>query len=90
MRKVSVDADLTKDTDGDGNPVNDPDSLDPKSSYRLINSGSTVYTIDMGPFDSLFTKKIRLSAEDENGNISFKDITLTVYAPIPEISSVDK
>lgn len=87
MKNIYVDADLTKDTDGDGKPDNDRDSLDPNTTYGL-KKGSSMYELVVGPFDSLFSKKIRLMAEDANGNVSSKDITLLVYTPTPEIASV--
>lgn len=87
MNNVWIDADLTKDTDTDGNIANDTDSLNPTTSYG-IKKGTTVYHLDIGPFDTLFTKKVRLFAEDGNGNISSKDLTLTVYPPVPEIQSL--
>lgn len=43
--------------------------------------------MNIGPFDTLFTRKMRLFAVDTNGNTSSKDIALIVYAPIPEIRS---
>lgn len=86
VRKVYVDTDLTKDTDSDGNIINDADSLDPRN-ISLIKQGKTIFDLEIGAFDSLFVKKIRLYAEDENGNVSSKDLTLVVYAPIPEIQS---
>lgn len=57
VSNVWVDADLTKDTDGDGNIANDKDSLDPNTSYG-IKKGNTLYNLEIGPFDMLFTKKI--------------------------------
>lgn len=86
VKRVYVDTDLTKDTDGDGNVTNDADSLDPHNT-SLIKQGKTIFDLEVGSFDSLFVKKIRLYAEDENGNISSKDLTLVIYAPIPEIES---
>lgn len=84
---IWFDTDLTKDTDGDGDSKNDRDSLDSNSLYG-IKEGNTIYDLVIGPFDTLFTKKIRLFAEDGNGNISSKDLTLTVYPPVPEIRSI--
>lgn len=86
VKKVYVDTDLTKDTDGDGNLTNDTDSLDSRNT-SLIKQGKTIFDLEIGAFDSLFVKKIRLYAEDENGNVSSKDLTLVVYAPTPEIQS---
>ncbi|EKD30015.1 MAG: hypothetical protein ACD_78C00187G0002, partial [uncultured bacterium (gcode 4)] len=86
VKKVSVDTDLTKDTDGDGNTTNDADSLDPHNT-SLIKQGRTIFDLELGAFDSLFIKKVRLTAEDENGNTTSKDLTIVVYAPIPEIQS---
>lgn len=87
MENVWVDADLTKDTDGDGDAKNDRDSLDPATPYG-IRQGKSASDLAIGPFDSLFTKKIRLFAQDGNGNISSKELTLTTYAPVPEIKTL--
>lgn len=87
MDKVWVDADLTRDTDGDGDMKNDKDSLDSGTRYG-IKRGNAVSDLIIGPFDTLFTKKVRLFAEDGNGNISSKDITLTVYPPVPDIKTL--
>lgn len=84
---IWIDAELTKDTDGDGDTANDRDSLDPATTFG-IKKGSTIYDLDIGVFDTLFTRKIRLFSEDSNGNVSSKDLTLTVYPPVPEIDSI--
>lgn len=86
VNKVWIDADLATDTDGDGNVANDADSLDSSSPYG-IRKGNSIYHLEIGPFDTLFTKKVRLFAQDGNGNTSSKDLTLTVYSPVPEIQS---
>lgn len=87
MDTVWIDADLAKDTNGDGDTKNDADSLDLATTYG-IKKGNTLSNFEIGPFNILFTKKIRFFAEDGNGNISSKDLTLTVYPPIPEIRSL--
>lgn len=87
VENVWIDADLTKDTDSDGDIANDKDSLGLATSYG-IRKGNTVYNLEIGPFDALFTKKVRLFAQDGNGNISSKDLVLTVYPPVPEIQSL--
>ncbi|MBP9812037.1 hypothetical protein KBC86_01535, partial [Candidatus Gracilibacteria bacterium] len=84
---VWVDMDLTKDTNGDGDVTNDKDSLDPSTAFGA-KKGSTIYHLNIGPFDTLFTKKVRLFAEDGVGNVSSKDLVFTVYPPIPEIRSL--
>lgn len=87
MDKIWVDADLAKDTDGDGDPKNDRDSLDSATAFG-IKKGDAVSDLVIGPFDTLFTKKVRLFAEDGNGNISSKDLTFTVYPPVPDIKTL--
>jgi hypothetical protein len=87
VSNIWIDSDLTKDTDGDGDTKNDKDSLDPNTIYG-IKKGNTLYDLNIGPFDTLSMKKIRLFAEDSNKNISSRDITLTVYAPVPEIKTL--
>lgn len=84
---VWMDMDLTKDTDGNGDPRDDKDTLDMSNPYG-VKKWNTLYDFSIGPFDTLFTKKTRLYTEDGNGNISSKDITLTVYAPVPTIQSL--
>lgn len=86
MDNIWIDADLEKDTNGDGDMTNDTDSLVVNSPYG-IQQGDTIYDIKIGPFDSLFTKKIRLFAKDGNSNISSKTLTLNVYSPVPKIIS---
>jgi hypothetical protein len=87
VKNIWVDMDLTKDTDGDGDGKNDKDSLDPSTPYG-VRQGKVFSDIDIGPFDTLFTKKIQLFAEDGNGNTSSKSLTFTVYPPVPEIQSL--
>lgn len=87
IANVWIDMDLAQDTNGDGNTQNDNDTLSTTTTYG-VRQGKTVADLDIGPFDSLFTKKIRLFAEDGIGNISSKDLTLTVYPPVPEIQSL--
>lgn len=81
-----IDADLGVDSDGDKNTSNDKDSNNPNSTFHIKGDGA--YKFTFGPFDSLFTKTIRLFASDTAGNTSQKDIRLTVYSPIPDITSV--
>ena len=57
------------------------------SSYG-IKKGDTVYDLSIGSFDTLFTKKITLFTKDGNGNLSSKDLTLTIYPPVPNIESI--
>lgn len=87
MENLWIDSDLTKDTDGDGDTKNDKDSLDIATPYG-IKKGNSLLDLNIGPFDTLFTKKIQLFTKDGNGNISSKDLTLTVYPPVPEIQSL--
>jgi hypothetical protein len=42
----------------------------------------------VGPFDELFTKKIRIYLVDQNNNIGYKDVDFEVYAPVPNISKI--
>lgn len=67
--------------------INDKDSIIVNSPYGM-KQGNTIYDLIIGPFDTLFTKKIRLFARDGNGNISSKDLTLTIYPPVPEIQTL--
>jgi len=61
---IWVDLDLQTDSDNDGNAINDRDT-DKVSIKKTLNEIS----ITFGPYEELFTKRIRISAEDNNGNI---------------------
>ncbi|MDD2566021.1 MAG: VCBS repeat-containing protein [Candidatus Gracilibacteria bacterium] len=90
IKEIYIDFDINKDTSGDGIVDNDKDSLDSDSPYyNLVHKGSTIYDLVVGPFDSIFNKKVMLYVVDENNNVSKNPVDFEVYAPIPTIVSTD-
>jgi hypothetical protein len=85
---VSYDLDTTVDSDNDGDPTDDRDTLatTPALPIRTHDDPEHVYDVDLGPFDTLMTKTIRLHVVDAAGNRAMRDVTLEVYAPVPAIS----
>jgi len=77
---IWVDLDLQVDSDNDGNAINDRDT-DKISIKKTLNEIS----ITFGPYEELFTKRIRISAEDNNGNVWSREVGFEVYTPQPEI-----
>ncbi|HRI35736.1 MAG TPA: hypothetical protein PK765_01360 [bacterium] len=87
IAEIFYDFDTTIDTDANGDPTDDRDSLagDPVFPIRT-HTGSNVYDVSLGAFDTLFLRPIRLHAIDAAGNRAFRDVMLEVYAPVPIIS----
>jgi hypothetical protein len=83
LKEVYIDSNLKVDSDWDGNPANDKDSIS-KANIE-VQLSSTSLKLKILPFDSIFTKNIRLYMVDKNNNIWYKDLVLTVYSPTPEI-----
>jgi len=69
--------------DQNGNSVFDDDFV---SSGAFVHIGTK--DIDFGPFDTLGKKEILLKVTDAYGNATLKNITVSVYSPIPAISSI--
>lgn len=84
---IYVDGDLKADSDKDSIPDNDKDSLNPANSYK-INKWSNIYSLVIWPFDNLFTKTIRIYVNDNNNNLTYKDVVLEIYSPTPQINTV--
>lgn len=85
MRSISdffIDFDIDVDSDDDGNPTNDR-----TSTGMVINKSSTKITVDFGPYDTLFAKKIGVNAIDHNDNRGYAAVPFEVYAPIPKITT---
>ena len=80
---IWVDFDLTFDSDEDGNTLNDRD-IDKIEIEKTLNT----LDISFGPYEELFTKNIRISVEDKNGNIGQRNVGFEVYAPQPQIDSI--
>ncbi len=80
IESVTVDTDLDVDSDSDGNPKNDNDT----DKLTIIKTVSKV-SIEFWEFEELFEKDIAIRLEDENNNVSIKEVPLEVYAPIPYI-----
>jgi hypothetical protein len=76
-----LDNDLDFDSDGDLDPANDAVIFGRKENPSLIN---------IGPFLSPETKKIKAFVEDEAGNIAAAEIEIEVIVPDVEILEVSK
>lgn len=84
ISEMFVDIDLSVDSDGDGKKDNDRDSNSPDSPIR---KGSFLQEFIISPQTSLFEKTIKLWAYDQRGNVTSKETSFEIYAPIPTISS---
>jgi hypothetical protein len=78
---------LKLDSDNDGNPTNDKDSVS-KANIE-VQLTKTSLKLRVLAFDSIFTKNIRLYMLDSNNNLGYKDLVLNVYSPTPEIKQND-
>ena len=94
IRDVYVDGDTTVDStdsrvpnSNDAIPDNDDDTATPDNPYG-IHKGAHMTELVFGPYDSVFTRHIRIFFKDVNNNISYRDVTLSTYAPVPELSAV--
>ena len=91
IKKVIVDMDLTKDTNGDWDPKNDDDWLlhwvfkdKVKVIYSLIS-----LKLEFWKYDDIFKKKIWITMIDDNKNVWYKEVNFEVYSPIPDINAYD-
>ena len=75
---IDFDLDVDSDWDWDTTNDNDTDKITIDISYDKIR-------IEFGEYDELFTKEIWVSILDRNWNVWYKELTLTVYSPIPNI-----
>jgi len=93
IEDIYFDFDLSKDSDGDGNTINDRDyALDGTgnkgaSEFMIIKEWRKIF-LNIGPFDTLVNKQIRMYVVDKNGNIWAKNVSFQVYSPIPSIRNV--
>ncbi len=86
IKDIYIDGDPTVDTDGDMIPDDDRDSDDIHSSYH-IRRGASMYEYVFGAYQTTYTRTIRIRATDINNHSSYKDVSLTVYAPVPQVQS---
>jgi hypothetical protein len=63
-----LDTNLTKDSDGNGDPTDDHDM-----------DGGPVFTV--GPYEDLQQRKVKLNVVDEALNVSGQEITINIYVP---------
>ncbi|MCD5385392.1 hypothetical protein LRZ95_01855, partial [Candidatus Gracilibacteria bacterium] len=89
IKKIVVDFDLTKDSDGDGNKKNDDDlNLDGEYKNQInILKNPAYIKFEFKSFNKIFKKKIGISITDANNNVGYSEILLDVYSPIPTITS---
>ena len=84
IAEVRVDFDLTLDSDSDGDSTNDEDS----ENISITHTAARI-AIEFGPYDELFTKNIQIILIDDNGNIGSKEVEFEVYAPAPQIETIE-
>jgi uncharacterized repeat protein (TIGR01451 family) len=82
-----LDTDLTKDTNGNGNPTDDRDlgnDLDPNTDFDgdgIKNNDYDNPIFTLGPYEDLAPRKVKLNVVDEARNVSGQEITINVYVP---------
>ncbi|MDD5769409.1 MAG: hypothetical protein PHE25_00425 [Candidatus Gracilibacteria bacterium] len=90
IKNIYIDSDLKVDSNNNGNTTDDKDyemGKDGKGiDIKIV--GNKIY-LDVGPFDKIYNKKVRLSIVDTNNNIGYKDIGFIIYSPIPTITSYE-
>lgn len=84
VKDIYFDTDLTKDSDNDGNKENDHDS---DTTGNIIHKTDRLGVFEIGPSSKIENRPIRIWTADENNNVSFRNVTLSVYAPVPNITS---
>lgn len=77
-----IDYDLETDSDWDWNKTNDRDSDDKKTFVNKSN-----VSMDFWPYDYIFSHKIWLNFVDLAWNVAYKESSLEVYSPQPQIDS---
>ncbi|MFK7779624.1 MAG: hypothetical protein QM490_00540 [Candidatus Gracilibacteria bacterium] len=87
IEKVIVDLDLEKDTDGNGNTKDDNDGeLDGIYKNKVkVDLDLISLKLEFGKFDTLFKKDIGITLIDSNNNVGYKEVSLDVYSPTPQI-----
>jgi hypothetical protein len=85
IAEVIVDLDLEVDSDGDWNTKND--IYNTTWSGVVVEHNDISIKLKLWSFEELFTKNIGVTLVDDNGNDSFKEVSLEVYTPAPEITS---
>ncbi|MDD4151631.1 MAG: hypothetical protein PHR68_03375, partial [Candidatus Gracilibacteria bacterium] len=90
LTEVYIDSNLMIDSNGDGDTTNDKDNLivngKNQANIEVLLSNISL-KLKILAFDNIFTKNIRIYLVDKNNNVGYKDVSLQVYAPIPEIKS---
>lgn len=87
---TEIDMDISVDTNGDGDPSNDPDmSSQNPSVWGEVTQTPRRIELLFGPYTDPLDTDIRVSLTDTSGNTGFQDIALTTQAPQPEIRSYD-
>lgn len=87
IQNIFIDFDLELDSDLDWNTKNDDDSSEMENINFIKWNDSLI--LRLWKFDSLFKKNIWITIVDSNNNITYKDINLEVYSPVPSISSYE-
>lgn len=79
---ITVDPDTTIDSDKNG--IYDDD-------FSVSGTGVVIHpsTLTFGPFTDLGNQMMQIKAEDAYGNITLSPIQIEVFAPVPQINSID-
>lgn len=85
IRDVEIDFDLNTDSDGDGFANNDVDT----ENINILRTPTTI-KVQFGPYDTLFTRKIRIRLTDRNYNTGYQDVDFEVYTPDPQIQNYEE
>jgi uncharacterized repeat protein (TIGR01451 family) len=91
-----LDLDLTKDKNGDGNPINDPDlwsdldvSTDGLDGDGNVQNDKDNPAFKLGPFEEIGERKVSLNIVDLANNVSSQIVTIQVYVPNISLDPLD-
>ncbi len=84
IKDFGIDFDLATDSNGDWILTNDKDT-----DKIQINFTPSKISVVFWEYDKLFTKNIWITVTDKNWNIWYKEVPFEVYAPNPEIESLN-
>ncbi|MDA7494830.1 hypothetical protein N8455_00650, partial [Candidatus Gracilibacteria bacterium] len=85
IKAIEIDLDITIDSDGDGDTKNDIDI-----SSDNIYKTSQILQVTFGPFNYLYKNKIGITLVDINNNASYDEVLFEIYAPTPEIITMNE
>lgn len=88
---IFVDFDLDKDTSGDWDTTNDRDYYlwNKDTKFNILVTKSQKILFEIGSFDKLINKKVRIYVMDNNQNKWYRDVLFQIYSPSLEISNIE-